>query len=121
MSKTKILYWAATLLVAIPMLGNGILEILQFEEFLAEATKLGYPLYFFTWLGIAKIIGITLLVAPLIPNKLKELAYAGFFFDFLFAFISLAHLDDFLKAFVPLVFMSLLAVSYIYYTKLNKQ
>src|SRR4029453_19060376 len=42
-------------------------------------TKLGYPIYFLTILGVWKILGV---VAVLIPKfaLLKEWAYAGFFF-----------------------------------------
>lgn len=117
MNKSKLIYLASTLLIAIPMFVNGILEIMQPNDFLTEALKLGYPLYFFKWLGVAKIIGAVLLALPKIPFKLKELGYAGFFFDFIFAFISLATLGEFPKAFAPLLFLFILGISYKYKQK----
>lgn len=42
-------------------------------------TRLGYPLYFLTLLGIWKILGVIAVLIPKFP-LLKEWAYAGFFF-----------------------------------------
>jgi DoxX-like family len=42
-------------------------------------TRLGYPIYFLTVLGIWKILGVVAVLIPKFP-LLKEWAYAGFFF-----------------------------------------
>ena len=47
-------------------------------------SHLGYPLYFGNALVVFKVLGTLLLIIPAIPKKLKELAYAGFIFDFIF-------------------------------------
>ncbi len=103
------------------MLGNGVMEMIQPNMLLEEANRLGYPLYFFTWLGVAKITGSLLLVIPQVGKKLNELAYAGFFFDFLFAFLTLMSIKDYKTAIAPIAFMALLYVSYHYKNKLTNK
>jgi uncharacterized membrane protein YphA (DoxX/SURF4 family) len=77
--RNKIIYWIATIWLALGMLSTGIVQLLKMKEEVALFTQLGYPLYFLTILGIWKILGV---VAVLIPKftLLKEWAYAGFFF-----------------------------------------
>jgi hypothetical protein len=57
---------------------------------------------------------------PQIPKRLKEWAYAGFTFDFLFASISHYAVDglDF-QTFFPLIVLAILMVSYVFYHKIN--
>jgi len=80
---------------------------------------LGYP-SIWQCLVIFKVLGALTLVIPALPKKLKELAYAGFMFDFLFASISHFCVDGlgFEGAF-PLVVLAILLVSYTYYQKLQ--
>ena len=77
--RNKIIYWISTIWLALGMLSTGIVQLLKPEEEVAKITHLGYPIYFLTILGIWKILGV---VAVLIPksSRLKEWAYAGFFF-----------------------------------------
>jgi len=42
-------------------------------------TKLGYPVYLLTILGVWKILGVVTVLIPKYP-LIKEWAYAGFFF-----------------------------------------
>ena len=81
---------------------------------------LGYPLYFGNALVICKILGVLALVIPQIPKRVKEWAYAGFTFDFIFASISHFAIDGMnFSGFFPLIFLAILAVSYFYYHKIN--
>ncbi len=81
---------------------------------------LGYPEYFGNALVIFKIIGVLTIVIPKVPARIKEWAYAGFAFDFLFASISHGVVDGINgQTFFPLVVLAILAVSYIYYHKLS--
>jgi len=71
---------------------------------------LGYPEYFGTVLAVFKVIGTLILIIPPIGNRLKEWAYAGFFFDFVFAFISYLAVDGLsASAFFPLLVLVILA------------
>lgn len=84
--RNKIIYWIATIWLASGMLSTGILQLLKMQ---AEGsvgppgvygiTRLGYPVYFLTILGVWKILGVVVLLIPKYP-LLKEWAYAGFFF-----------------------------------------
>lgn len=81
---------------------------------------LGYPEYFGNALVVFKILGVLALIIPQVPKRMKEWAYAGFAFDFIFATISKVAVDDINEqTFSPLVAFAILAVSYIYYHKLS--
>ena len=79
---------------------------------------LGYPEYFGNALVVFKVIGVLAIVIPKVPARIKEWAYAGFTFDFLFAAISHWAVDGINgQTFFPLIVFGILAVSYIYYHK----
>lgn len=82
MTKTKInkiIYWVATLWLALGMVSTGIVQLLKVKDETEFITDLGYPVYFLTLLGISKILGALTVLVPRLP-LLKEWAYAGFFF-----------------------------------------
>jgi hypothetical protein len=96
----KIIYWFATVVVALALLGTGIQQLLRVEAvgalgppFAWGIVQLGYPVYMLTILGIWKIFGAIALLIPKYP-LLKEWAYAGIFFlltGALFSHISSGH------------------------------
>ena len=84
--RNKIIYWIATIWLALGMVATGIQQLLhlQVEGALAPPgvygiTQLGYPVYFLTIIGVWKILGVVALFVPRFP-LVKEWAYAGFFF-----------------------------------------
>ena len=81
--RNKIIYWIATIWLSLGMLSTGTVQLLKLKGdgpgSLDSMTHLGYPAYFVTILGIAKILGVVALLIPKYP-LLKEWAYAGFFF-----------------------------------------
>jgi len=120
MKKDKIIYWSTTILI---FLFEGVMPALTSQTELAKQgiSHLGYPLYFGNALVVFKVLGTLLLIIPAIPKKLKELAYAGFIFDFVFASISHFAVDGLgFEGFFPLVVLAILMVSYTYYHKLQK-
>ena len=121
MKKEKILFWTATMIIA---LFEGVMPALTSQTELAKEgiRHLGYPEYFGNALVIFKVLGVFILVIPQISKRLKEFAYAGFAFDFLFAAISHGAVDGMNgQTFFPLVVLGILAVSYVYYHKLNTE
>jgi hypothetical protein len=83
---------------------------------------LGFPGYFRIELGTAKILGVIALILPWIPSKIKEFAYFGFTITFASALI--AHVssgDPVNVAIRPVIAFVILAVSYIYYSKIEKK
>ena len=119
MKKHKIIFWTATIIIA---LFEGVMPALTSQTALAKEglRHLGYPEYFGNALVIFKVIGISALVIPKIPARVKEWAYAGFAIDFIFAIISHGSVDGINgQTFFPLIVFGILIVSYLYYHKLN--
>jgi hypothetical protein len=120
MKKEKIIFWVATMLI---FLFEGVMPALTSQTEMAKEgiRHLGYPEYFGVALVVFKVAGSIGLVIPQINGRVKEWVYAGFGFDFIFASISHWAVDGFGgKAIFPLVVFAILAVSYIYYHKLNR-
>ena len=121
MKKNNIIFWVTTGFI---FLFEGVMPALTFQSEMAKEgiRHLGYPEYFGTMLAAFKVGGVLLLVIPQVPRRLKEWAYAGFGFDFIFAFLSHVAVDGFsAMACFPLVVLAILAVSYVYYHKMNAE
>ena len=121
MKKDKIIYWIATTIIS---LFEGVMPALTSQTELAKEgiRHLGYPEYFGNALVVFKVLGVLALIIPQVPKRVKEWAYAGFVFDFIFATISYGAVDGINgQTFFPLVVLAILGVSYIYYHKLNPQ
>ncbi|RYX79984.1 DoxX family protein [bacterium] len=119
MKKDKIIFWTATTIIA---LFEGVMPALTSQTKLAkEGIKhLGYPEYFGNALVIFKVLGVLVLIIPQIPKRVKEWAYAGFAFNFIFAAISHGAVDGINgQTFFPLLILGILVVSYIYHHKLT--
>ena len=119
MKKEKIIFWSATTIIA---LFEGVMPALTSQTELAKEgiRHLGYPEYFGNALVVFKILGVLALVIPQIPKRVKEWAYAGFAFDFIFASISHGAVDGMnVQTFFPMLVLGILAVSYVSYHKLN--
>ena len=77
--RNKIIYWIATIWLSLGMVSSAIVQLFKVKTEVDFITKLGYPGYFLTILGVWKILGVVALLFPKFP-LLKEWAYAGFFF-----------------------------------------
>jgi hypothetical protein len=78
----KIIYWVATIWLALGMVSTGMVQLLKQKTGpggVDSAIALGYPVYFLTILGAWKMLGSVAVLIPKFP-LLKEWAYAGFFF-----------------------------------------
>jgi hypothetical protein len=110
--RNKIIYWIATLWLALGMTATGIVQLIPMKEEAEMIQRLGYPLYFLTLLGVWKLLGV---IAILIPKfgLLKEWAYAGFFFAMSGAVVShLAIKDEASTLFGPVLLIVLTVVSW---------
>lgn len=117
MKKDNIIFWTATTLI---FLMEGVLPTFTSQTEMAKEgiRHLGYPEYFGNVLVVFKVLGALALMIPKVPSRIKEWAYAGFGFNFIFASASHWAVDGFGgQAIFPLVFLGILAVSYIYYHK----
>ena len=110
--RNKIIYWIATIWLALGMLSTAIVQVLQTKEEVDMMTRLGYPAYLLTIIGLWKILGVVAVLIPKFP-LVKEWAYAGFFFAMSGAIIS--HLmvgDEAKEIFGPTLLLLLTVVSW---------
>ncbi|WP_264523892.1 DoxX family protein [Flavobacterium sp. N502536] len=112
--RDKIIYWVATVWLALGMVSTGVVQLLQIKEEASMIERLGYPLYFLTLLGVWKILGTIAILIPKFP-LLKEWAYAGFFFAMSGAVFSHFAVGDHPKElFGPVLLIVLTIVSWYY-------
>ncbi len=116
--KEKMIYRVGIILLSIWFGASGFMEITKNPLVWNHTILMGYPPYFIITLGVAKILGVIVL---LIPNKLgwlKEWVFAAFFFDVIFAFISGAPFGiiDIVK---PVVAFILILITYVMFRKIN--
>lgn len=120
MKSTRIIFWICTILI---VLFEGLLPALTFNTEAAKqgVSHLGYPDYFRVWFTLFKVIGAIILILPRLPRRMKDWAYAGFTFDFLFAAISHGEVDGVAngQTWFPLVVLAILMASYVCYNRLQ--
>lgn len=110
--RNKIIYWIATVWLALGMVSTAIVQLMKDPAEVAMIQKLGYPLYLMTILGIWKLLGVIVVLLPRFP-LLKEWAYAGFFFAMSGAMISHLAIGEPLTKILPaLLLLALTLVSW---------
>ena len=110
--RDKIIYWVATLWLALGMTSTGIVQVLNVEQEVTMFAGIGYPAYLLTMLGIWKLLGVVAILIPKFP-LLKEWAYAGFFFNMSGAVYShLASGSEPKELFGPILLIVLITVSW---------
>ncbi len=94
--RNTIIYWIATLWLALGMFSTGLVQLFKEQATVDLMTAMGFPIYFLTILGIGKLVGVIVLLAPKFP-LLKEWAYAGFSFvvaGAAYTYVALGNFDD---------------------------
>ncbi|MBE2274564.1 MAG: DoxX family protein [Flavobacteriales bacterium] len=110
--RNKIIYWVATVWLAVAMIASGIQQIFTIGGFVETMERLGFPTYFSVILGVWKTAGVVAILIPKFP-LLKEWAYAGFFFVMSGAIVShLAVGDEAIELFAPTFLLTLTVVSW---------
>lgn len=110
--RNKIIYWIATAWLSLGMLSTGVVQLIKMKEEADMFTRLGYPSYLLTLIGVWKILGVAVLLIPKLP-LLKEWAYAGFVFVMSGAIVSHLAVNDAAKElFGPALLLVLTAVSW---------
>ncbi len=113
--RNKIIYWIATLWLALGMTSTALVQILRLKDGqggVDSITHLGYPVYFITILAVWKILGVITILIPKFP-LVKEWAYAGFFFAMSGALIShIASSDAFKETFPSALLIILTIISW---------
>ena len=110
--KTIIGYWIFTAILCLSQGASGVGDLIHHPELVSAITALGYPEYLLNILGIAKIIGVVVLLVPNFP-RLKEWAYAGFAVDFIGAFLSHYFSGDGIELLAPpIIVLIILMIGY---------
>jgi uncharacterized membrane protein YphA (DoxX/SURF4 family) len=106
-----IAYWITTILGPASFVIGGYLHLTRDPQVMATLAHLGYPAYFATIMGAWKLLGAIAIVVPGLP-RVKEWAYAGFFFDLTGAAATRAFVGDGAgDILAPLAFLALVMAS----------
>jgi putative oxidoreductase len=112
MKLQQTVYWITTGIFSLWMILNAYAYLFS-EQASVLCAHFGFPDYFRIELGIAKFLGVILLLLPIVNARIKEWAYVGFGITMISGFI--AHLssgDSFLSALSALLALHLLLASY---------
>jgi hypothetical protein len=113
MNRSHIAYWITTGIFCLVVAFSGFSHFTHQEMMVEAMTFLGYPLYFMTIIGLAKMLGVVAVLAPGYP-LLKEWAYAGLVFNLSGAVASHAFSGDPLSHTIrPAFVLALCVASYL--------
>ena len=116
---TTIAWWIVTALFSLEMTFTAYYELLP--QGAQAFARLGFSNPDFRIeLSLAKVLGVVLLLIPMVPQRLKEWAYAGFAINLVSAVIAHLSINDRHAAFIPSTLTSALwAFSYFFWRRLQ--
>jgi len=117
MKTIKILYWISTGLISAFYLMSSSMYLTQNPELMQGFAAMGFPVFFVTMLGVAKLLGALALLNPWFET-LKEWAYAGFTFTLIGAVW--VHVETATPFIMPLLVLVFLGISYYLRMRLRK-
>jgi hypothetical protein len=118
MKAIKIIYWVLTVIIALMMTYSAYVYLTN-DQIKQAFALLSFPAYFRIELAVAKLVGVVTLLLPVI-GRVKERMYAGFAIVFVSAFTAHNSSDDPAAIYlIPVVFLVLLAGSYLSYQNLQ--
>lgn len=118
MKATKIIYWVCTIIIVGLMLFSAFGTFLIHTADSAEMLRrIQMPEYIMKFLAVCKILGAIAILTPGYP-RLKEWAYAGYFFDLLGAIYCTIMGNYPITQWAPMfIFIAILFGSYFTYHK----
>ena len=112
MKNNQKIYWAATILMSFMFVAGGLMYFFQYEHPHGHFINLGFPVWLIYPLAVLKILGVIAILTKK-SNFLKELAYAGFLYDVLLAFVAHDIIED--GEYMPaLIAFIIISISWIY-------
>jgi hypothetical protein len=75
----RIAYWIVTGLLTLFLVGTGVMDISRNAQMDSAMGSLGFPEYFLTIDGVAKLLAVAGILVPRLPMA-REWAYAGLTF-----------------------------------------
>ena len=103
----QVVFWTITILISAFFILSGYMEITKNPATYPKTLRMGYPPYFITLLGVAKLIGSAVFLVPMF-RRLREWVFAAFTIDVIFAFASgysIQSYGDCLKAVVVFIIL----------------
>ena len=113
----KRIYWTGTALTSLWFGTSGVCELTRNPIVWDITLALHYPAYFIYVLGVAKVLGVTVLLIPGRLLRLKEWVFAGVFFDIIFAFASKVNVLGPSAAVDAVIAFIMVSVTYIMFRK----
>ena len=122
MKKINIAYWIVNGLFAAFMIFSSLDNVVTGEQSVAFVhVKMGYPIYFIPWIGVAKILGAIAILLPMLSARVKEWAYFGFFMDLSTAIYSFIAMGEPMSGYAPMfIFVGVLIAAYALHHKCSK-
>lgn len=119
MKRINIAYWIITGLFSAFMIFSSLGGITLNAEAVAFLhDHLGYPLYFIQFISVMKVIGAVAILLPMVPSRVKEWAYFGFFVDLVCAVWSFIAVGDPASGWALMfIFIAVLIVAYVLHHK----
>lgn len=118
--KDKIIYWGATGLFSALAVLSSSMYFFNHEMVVDAFTHFGYPAYIIYPLGVAKVLGL-LAIWTKKSEFLKNLAYAGFFYNGILSLFAHVMAGDAFGDYVhAIAFITFVITSYFYDKKLFK-
>ncbi len=124
MKKLNIAYWIITALFSAFMIYSSIGGLTHDPEAVAMLhDHLGYPIYFIEWLSVFKILGAIAILLPIVPTRVKDWAYFGFFLDLATGMYSFIAVGDPVSNWAPMtIFIAVFGVAYwLHHKRLSKR
>jgi hypothetical protein len=118
LKSTKAIYWTGIALTSLWFGTSGVCELTKNPLVWDITLQLGYPPHFIYILGVAKVLGVLVLLTPNRLLRLKEWVFAGVFFDITFAFFSKISVLGFAATIDAIVAFAMVSVTYVLFRKL---
>jgi hypothetical protein len=113
-------YWTFTIIFALLIFFDGIGGVTRQQAGIDGVTHLGYPVYFLTIAGVAKLLAVIVLLQTKF-EIIKEWAFAGIAINFVCAFASKAFVgDSFGSVIFPLIMLGFLFIPYTLWKKVEQ-
>lgn len=116
--KVKIAFWISTILIGFFTIPS--IFVVNLPSSIEMFNHLGVGADWFRWeLEAAKTVAGIILILPFIKGRIKEWAYVGLGIDFISAGIALGAIDGISKGAPIILFVVILAISYLSYHKIQ--
>jgi hypothetical protein len=114
------LYWIFTIAFALLIFLDGIGGVTRQQAGIDGLKHLGYPVYFLTIAGVAKLVAVVALL-QIKFKAIKEWAFAGIAITFVCAFASRAFVgDSFGLLILPVIMLGFLFIPYTLWKKVEQ-